>query len=95
MAITPRQAREQAKPTQEEMKRLEDIVDKALVENMKKGGCAYIDVSIFPTSIARETIIQCYRNAGWSVQYRSDQRDDDYLEFKENNNTGYGAYGYD
>ena len=78
MAITPNDVRRKAIDTST-MKRLEQRIDSALIEAGKTRMYATFDTSIFPSTLARDKIIDTYRRAGWDVQYISDQRDGNYV----------------
>lgn len=83
MAITPSEARRRAAPDPETLKRLEDRVDTILVDKLRSGNGdnVYIETSAFPDVATRDTIINRYALAGWSVSRQSDQREGDYLVF--------------
>jgi hypothetical protein len=82
MVLTPKQAETQARPTGQTLKDLEKRIDSAIIERIKLGSRDFtFDVSIFPNRMAMKTIQELYENAGWRVQYQSDQRDGSYLQF--------------
>ncbi|MFH1174419.1 MAG: hypothetical protein V1725_04755 [archaeon] len=83
MALTPQDAISKARPTEDELQRLEQCIDQALITGMQANSSYItIDADIFPNALARETIEDRYRSQGWDVEYTSDQRDGDFLTFK-------------
>ena len=82
--ITPEQAKKKASPDTVELQKLEKIIDDALVNGMVSGNKEiHIDASLFPNYATRQSIMNKYTFSGWDVKYKSDQRDGDYLTFKE------------
>jgi hypothetical protein len=84
MVITPKEAKELSAEEKANVKNLEIRIDKALQEQRLT-----FAINHFPSSKVREQIIRLYRGAGWNVEYISDQRDGDYLQFSENQNQPY------
>jgi hypothetical protein len=92
--ISPKEAYEKAKSSPQEMKKLEEMVDNALIESMRSGSNqTTIDAKKFPSDISRKEIMNKYMQAGWNVKYESDQRDGDYISFKnKETSTNEGFY---
>ena len=84
--ITPTEAYEKAKSNPQDMKKLEKIIDDTIISGIRSGQNAiYLDTKVFPNVVVRKEIMNKYRTAGWDVKYESDQREGDYLIFKNNN----------
>lgn len=83
MAISLQEALKQAQPSPEELQALEAKIDKSLVQGLKDGedSITFAANLLGSTAVVREALIQRYKNAGWNVQYHSDQRDGDYYSF--------------
>lgn len=91
--ISPKEAYEKAKSDPQEMKKLEEMIDKELIESMKSGSYqTTIAANKFPNDISRKEIMNKYMQAGWNVKYESDQRDGDYISFQNNTSTSEGFY---
>lgn len=84
MPLTPEQA---AKRNDElyssEFDKACKLVDEVLAKDYHTGYSSAISVNCGSMSSAvRERIIKAYRAAGWMVDWTSDQREGDYLQFK-------------
>ncbi len=91
MVISPQEANYKAK-SKENIKSLEQRIDKALIDSLKNKESMNFSADLFPDEITRKTIIDKYRDAGWNVKYITDQRDGNYLEFSIKDKTGqYGS----
>jgi len=82
MAIGKNEARaSRNKFNEEEMKRVEDRIDAALMNPMYTGKQITISTNLVPTHLWEEMEAR-YRNAGWTVTYYADQRDGSYWVFE-------------
>ena len=82
MAITPDEAFKKSKPNPEEIGRITQKIDAAIVRQLQTGTRIIIDSHLFGEDWAtREAVAAEYIRVGWIVQYHSDQRDGDWYEF--------------
>ncbi len=82
--ITPQEAYQKAKPSENELKNLENIIDSAIVKGLQtKQNKVYIGATIFPNKITCQEIISKYRAAGWRVNYITDDREGDYISIAQ------------
>jgi hypothetical protein len=80
MAITPTEAHHQAQTPARDLRKLEERIDKALVESMRdEYRTATFASELFPDATARRQIMDTYRHKEWHVHYTSNQRDGDYV----------------
>jgi hypothetical protein len=84
MVITPNQAKELTQKERNKVKELEKLIDEALIE-----GRYTFDLNMFENKKVEEQIMTVYRRADWCVNVKYDQRDGDYLEFREATNPIY------
>jgi hypothetical protein len=89
MTVSPKQLEDNLKrKSAQEIQALEQRIDDLLEEGVKKNGNAqnsiYIDASTLKpgSNYTIQQLIANYRQAGWSVQQESDQREGDYLIFQ-------------
>jgi hypothetical protein len=86
MAITPLEAIKLTKEEKIQLKKFEEIIDNGIKKRFQDyDSRAIIDLPNGLNYKLRKEIEKIYDNAGWSVNYVSDQRDGDYLEFKPKN----------
>lgn len=88
MVVTPQQAGEKYLIRNEGLlKRLEKQIDKALVEDFRPGYrndvCITPPEELEPGSPVFLKIRDMYEQAGWKVEYESDQREGDFLRFTQ------------
>ena len=81
MTITPNEARELTQTEIALADRLEELTDAVLREKFT-GGVEKVIVPItIPINLrTRQEFEKRYENAGWSTQYRNDQRDGEWYE---------------
>lgn len=62
---------------------LERKIDEALVRNFKPGDTygVCITLGVYPGTYLYSAMEEKYRQAGWKVEYESDQRDGDFVRF--------------
>jgi hypothetical protein len=83
--LTPSEAYQKAKPEEKDLRKLEERIDAAIVDGIKRGSLtASIDAEIFPDYATRQSIIEKYTGAGWKMDYVSDQRDGDFVSIQLN-----------
>ncbi|MDD5192559.1 MAG: hypothetical protein PHH54_00695 [Candidatus Nanoarchaeia archaeon] len=78
MVITPQEAKALTKADKALLKGLEKRIDQALLE-----GENTFDINEYPGEKVVQEITHIYEKAGWEVSYESDQREGNYLSFKE------------
>lgn len=78
MVVRPKDVERLTAKDEKEVKRLEEMIDAALME-----GNTTINIGFFPCRKVRDAIMGMYQNAGWDVKYEDDQRDGSYLKFSK------------
>jgi len=87
MTITPDQADELNQPNREAVQALEKTIDATLVDRFDSSSRSgvYVQIKGADQKVIRE-IKRMYSEADWNVEYHSDQRDGDSLEFTPKRN---------
>lgn len=84
MVIRPNEILRPEKDDEAEIALCEHKIDAALRRDVRyRGGTICLSTDLFGSDrVISEALIKKYRNAGWCVEYQSDQRDGDYYVFK-------------
>jgi hypothetical protein len=84
MAIGPKELLEKVVRDEEpRLRRVEQRIDEALATGYDGRSSVAIDASLFEgiRKPALDKLITAYRQAGWTVEYQSDQREGDFYQF--------------
>lgn len=82
MVVRPEDVERLTAKDEKEVKRLEEMIDEALMKGDTTSGITF-GASCIPNRKVRDAIIGMYQGAGWHVTYEDDQRDGSYLRFSK------------
>lgn len=82
--ITPTKAKEKAILDPSKLKKLEKIIDDAIIKGVaSEDKCGFVDIDDFPNYLTMEYMMIKYRAVGWDVNRESIGRGDVYVTFRE------------